>query len=492
MKTILKNNKNSGFSLIELSIVMGLVGVVGFIASGFIGGMSKSEKRLDNNLEMQEYQRQLKRAFYKKEVCEQIIPKNINTAETFLNEVSYPDNKGGSHKIVGMGKINPSSLLHVTRISFKLSDFDDLKNFSANDKYAGITTLFIDYEKCPKNICAVGQEKRVFTKEFAFPISGVVTDSKTLSNVECDVKFNEFVDRAVLASVEGFGLVKYMNPINGKFEGDYGLPVFIHDGCSDKSGPALLACEQTKKKLIAAPNGGVDTLSKAFCDLNVETMFDVSKASTAAAAAGTSLPNSDKFLMFTQFCPQIKSANCIWESNGIRNAIEPGQMGSAIEPFRKDVFHWDNLKSLFEKYDDRFKNSKVTQNQSLDIYRSRGGLSNSGLAGEGKTFIGKTPVEIKTGLLTLLAGSTATVFFAMLDVCPRYEIQTKYQCTDSQMQYSSAQMRDSKFSWVPSSSKCGTNTNCIKIFGTKICVTLPRGPCCYWGDWEHPKKPKTT
>jgi prepilin-type N-terminal cleavage/methylation domain-containing protein len=478
MKTIFKHKKNSGFSLIELSLVMGLVGVVGYIATGFIGGMSKSEKRLDNSLEMQEYQRQLKRAFYKKEVCEQIIPKNITTAETNLNEVSYPDSVGGSHKIVGLGKLNASSLMHVTKISFELSDFKDLKNFSVNEKYAGITTLSIDYEKCPRDVCEVGDARKIFTKQFAFPISGVVTDAKTLTNVECDVKFNEFLDRAVLASVEGFGLVKYMNPINGKFEGDYGLPVFIHDGCSDKSGPALLACEQTKKKFVPAPNGGVDTLSKAFCDLNVETMFDVSKASTA----GTSLSTADKFLMFTQFCPEIKSANCIWKGT----AIEPGKTGTSNESFRKDVFHWDNLKSLFEKYDDRFKNSTVVQNQSLVRYRTRGGLGESGLAGEGNTLIGRTPVEIKTGLLYLLAGSPVTVLFGMLDVCPRYEIQTKYQCTDSQMQYTSAQMRDSKFSWVPSSSKCGTNTNCIKIFGTKICVTLPRGPCCYWGNWQNP------
>lgn len=479
MNTILKDNKKSGFSLIELSVVMGLVGVVGYIATGFIGGMSKVEKRLDNSLEMQDYQRQLKRAFYKKDVCEQIIPKNINTAETSLNEISYPVSSDGIHKIVGMGKINPSSVMHVTRISFQLSDFKDLKNFSANDKYAGVMTLFIDYEKCPKDICAVGGSKKVFTKEFAFPISGIITEAKTLSNVECDVKFNEFLDRAVLASVEGFGLVKYMNPITGAFDGDYGLPVYIHDGCSDKAGPALLACEQSKKKFVAAPNGGVDTLSKAFCDLNVETMFDISKTSTA----GTSLSNAEKFLMFTQFCPQIKSANCIWKGT----AIEPGKMGTSVESFRKDVFHWDNLKSLFEKYDDRFKNSTVTQNQSLVLYSARGGLSSTGLAGEGKTLIGKTPVEVKTGLLVLLAGSPATVLFGMLDVCPRYEIQTKFQCTDSQMQYSSAQMRDSKFSWVPSSSKCGTNTNCIKIFGKKICVTTPKGPCCYWGNWQNPK-----
>jgi prepilin-type N-terminal cleavage/methylation domain-containing protein len=481
MKTIFKYKKNSGFSLIELSLVMGLVGVVGYIATGFIGGMSKSEKRLDNSLEMQEYQRQLKRAFYKKEVCEQIIPKNITTAQTNLNEVSYPDSVGGSHKIVGLGKLNASSLMHVTKISFELSDFKDLKNFSVNEKYAGITTLSIDYEKCPKGVCEVGDGRMVFTKQFAFPISGVVTDAKTLTNVECDVKFNEFLDRAVLASVEGFGLVKYMNPINGKFEGDYGLPVYIHDGCSDKSGLALSVCEKSKKKLIAAPNGGVDTLSKAFCDLNVETMFDVSKA----AAAGTTLPNADRFLMYTQFCPQIKSANCIWNSK----AIEPGQMGTTIEAFRKDVFHWDNLKSLFEKYDDRFKNSTVAQNQSLSIYRTRGGLSSSGLAGDGKTVLGKTPVEVKAVLLTSITGPFAVVF-GMLDICPKYQIQTNYQCTDSQMQYSSAQMRDSKFSWVPSASKCGTNTNCIKIFGKKICITLPRGPCCYYGPWQSATPPK--
>lgn len=296
-----------------------------------------------------------------------------------------------------------------------------------------------------------------------------MTANKTLDGVECDVKFNEFLDRAILASVEGFGLVKYMNPNTGIFEGDYGLPVYVHDGCVGKTGPQLRDCEQTNKKFIPAPNGGVDTLSKAFCDLNVETMFDVSKASSS----GGSLSNADKFLMFTQFCPEIKSANCIWQGK----AIEPGKMGSVTEDFRKNIFHWDNLKSLFEKYDDRFKNSSIAQNQTLKRYKQRGGLNETGLSG------GSTPVEVKATLLFALSPA-GTFLFSFLDVCPKYQIQTQFQCTDSQMQYSSAQMRDSKFSWIPSSSKCGTNTHCVKFFTKKICVSLPRGPCCYWGNWQ--------
>jgi type II secretory pathway pseudopilin PulG len=468
MKSMMKIKNSSGFSLIELTIVIGLVGVVGFIASGFLTGMSKTKNRLDNNLEMQEYQRLLKHAFYKKEICEQVMPDTITSKETTHNEISY-QRDGITHKLISMGKLNPSSKIHITKIAQTLTNYDDLKNFSANDKFTGVNTLSIEYKICPTQTCNQSTKGQEFVKEFAFPVSGVVSNNKTLINVECDLKFTEFVDRAVLASIEGFGLVKYINPITGAFEGVYGVPVFLHEECASKTGLELFDCEQKNKKFIPSPNGGVDALSKAFCDINKETMFDISKAQSN----GVTLSPDDKFLMYTQFCPEIKSANCIW--NG--KTVEPGKKESVTESFKKNILHIDNMTSIFKKYDDRFKNSSIAETKDVKLYKKRGSLAAS-------TGFGEAMKPANLGSVLLAEIFIGAPYLTLLDVCPRYEIQTQFQCTDSEMQYSSSQIRDSKFSWIPSFSKCGTHTNCFKLFGAKICYSLPKGPCCYWGEWQ--------
>ncbi len=478
---IFKNN--NGISLVEILVAVGMLGAVALVSNNFLGQMNKSKVKIESNQEISEYQRQVKKAFYTKDICNSVIPKNINNAVIPLNELSYINSRGNERTILKIGKLNAKSKIDVSVIRFTMDDFTSIASYSAGEIYTGLVTLTVTYNKCMGSSTSCTQ-KASYDKDISFPISGKVTSSGSLEEVECNVQFTDFIDQSVEVSSEGFGLIQYVNPFNQTFEGIYGLPVYEHEQCRDKQGKALFECEKANKVLIGEANGGVDTLSKAFCDLNKDTMFDIAAKSELP---GVTLTTEERFNMYTQLCPVVESANCIW----MGNTLKPGDIGKGpIEHERKKVFSIkDNLISRFKKYDDRFKNSSNAQLQTVRIDKDRGLIGNAITTSYNNSVANSSnnTQVLAYGVGHALIAGIATGLVGMLhiiDVCPKYDLRGNYKCTDGQMQFISGELRDSKWSWIPSKSKCGAREICIKLFGKKRCVSLPRGPCCYMGPWQ--------